>query len=629
VIIAAGSASLRFLAELNEQSLQEIPVVFCAILGEAPDRSKQTVHVTGVLGRLRPEETLEVALHLLPDTKHVVVVGGTGEFDRNFEAVAKQGFQKYESKLEFTYLVDLTMPALLDQLMHLPSNTIVYHTALTQDAAGSRFIDSTQSLPLVASASNAPVFVVDDVDLRSGSVGGDLVNWADDGRLAAEMAVRILRGEKPEDIPIVTSKDRYMFDWRVLRRWGLKESDLPPGSILLNRQPTLWEAYRRYILAGLFLLLTQTAIIAALLLQRSRRKRAEIRLRESEKRFRLVANSAPVMIWMSGTDKLSTFFNEGWLNFSGRALEDELGNGWTSGVHPQDLGRCLETYSAAFNARVNFQMEYRLRRHDGQYRWISDIGAPRFGADGIFQGYIGSAIDVTEQKESEIALLNMSRRLLTAHEEERARIARELHDDLSQRMALLQIALDDFGQKRSSLSPIEKQNLNNIANVVKEVSTDIRNLSHELHPSMLELLGLVAAMEGLCREITRQHGLKVQFTYSNVNGQMQKDVTLCLFRVVQEALRNAVKHSGAAEAHVALSGHGDRIELSVSDDGSGFDSDNVHEAAGIGLISMRERVKSVGGDISIESKVSHGTRIQVRVPLTMTSDGLAAKAAGI
>src|SRR4029077_8947058 len=117
----------------------------------------------GVLGQLRPAETLNAALRLLPGTKHVVVVGGVGAFDEQFEAATKRAFQGYESKLEVTYLTDLTMPALLDRLRHLPSNTIVFHISLTQDAAGARFIDSTQALPLVVGAANAPVFVMDDV----------------------------------------------------------------------------------------------------------------------------------------------------------------------------------------------------------------------------------------------------------------------------------------------------------------------------------------------------------------------------------------------------------------------------------------------------------------------------------
>ena len=243
VIIAAGPASLKFIANLYDK-FKGTPIIFCAIWEGIPDQLRQGMPFTGVLAQLHAGGTLNAALHLLPSTKHVVVVGGVGTFDEGFEAIAKEGLHNYESKLEFTYLFDLTMPALLARLKHLPGDTIVYHTSITQDAAGDRFIDSAQSIPMVASAANAPVFVMDDVDLRAGTVGGDLVNWADDGRIAAEMAVRVLNGEKPQDIPVVTSNHVYMFDWRALKRWGMNERDLPPGSIVLNHEPTVWESYK-------------------------------------------------------------------------------------------------------------------------------------------------------------------------------------------------------------------------------------------------------------------------------------------------------------------------------------------------------------------------------------------------
>jgi PAS domain S-box-containing protein len=171
------------------------------------------------------------------------------------------------------------------------------------------------------------------------------------------------------------------------------------------------------------------------------RQEAVRAVRESEERFRLVANTAPVMIWMSGLDKRCNYFNRTWLEFTGRSLEDELGNGWAEGVHPEDFEQCLDTYTKAFDRRESFRMEYRLRRHDGDYRWILDSGVPRFNSEGSFAGYIGSAIDVTERKLAEEALSTVSQKLIEAHEEERTRIARELHDDLCQRLALLSFSL--------------------------------------------------------------------------------------------------------------------------------------------------------------------------------------------
>ena len=176
-------------------------------------------------------------------------------------------------------------------------------------------------------------------------------------------------------------------------------------------------------------------------------RRAQEAVRESEERFRLVANTAPVLIWMSGPDKLCNYFNQPWLEFTGRSIEAELGNGWTEGVHPEDLKICLDTYTSAFDRRESFEMQYRLRRNDGEYRWISDIGVPRFNPDGSFAGYIGSCLDVTERKMVEEAWASLSGRLIDAQEEERKRIAREIHDDYTQQLAVVAIDLEGLAEE--------------------------------------------------------------------------------------------------------------------------------------------------------------------------------------
>jgi PAS domain S-box-containing protein len=180
------------------------------------------------------------------------------------------------------------------------------------------------------------------------------------------------------------------------------------------------------------------------------RKRAEQALRESEQRFRVMADCAPVLMWMSGIDKRCTDFNLGWLEFTGRALEQELGDGWTEDIHPADLRPCLQTYVAAFDRQRPFNMEYRLRRHDGEYCWIRDTGVPRFLPDGSFAGYIGCCIDIEEQRVAEMARLEVAGRLMTAQDAERARIARELHDDIGQSLALLGIQLQRSSQPASA-----------------------------------------------------------------------------------------------------------------------------------------------------------------------------------
>jgi len=617
VIIAVGAASLKFMLESHEKSFPNTPVIFCGSVEEMLHQQSLDSHFTGVWAVPEPKKTLEVALRLRPGTKHVVVVGGTGTFDRDLEAVTKENLRDYESKLNFTYLTDLDMPTLLERLRHLPKNTIVYYTSIMQDASGGRFIDATQSVPLVASAANAPVFVMDDVDLGQGTVGGDLVSWTAQGQLAAAMAVRVLSGQKPQDIPITKISDIYMFDWRALQRWGLRESDLPPGSVVLNRQPTLWQAYKRYVIAAVFLLAGETLLIFALLWQRQERRKAEAVLRESEVRFELVANNAPVLIWMSGPDKLCTYFNQGWLDFTGRSLAAEAGNGWAEGVHPEDLENCLAAYSQAFDRHQPFTMEYRLRRHDGEYRWVLDTGVPRFRTDGSFAGYIGSAIDITDRKLAEEALAGVGGRLIEAQEQERTRIARELHDDINQQLALVAIAIDELkGNLPRSLAQL-RGHMGELKNRTIEVANSIQALSHQLHSSKLEYLGLVAAMQGFCREFSDQHQVEVRFSHEQVPDSLPRETSLCIFRILQAALTNAVKHSGVKRFEARLYGTTGGIHLTVRDQGIGFDLEKVLSGRGIGLISIRERVRLVNGKISIASKANGGTTIDVDVPLSI------------
>jgi PAS domain S-box-containing protein len=349
------------------------------------------------------------------------------------------------------------------------------------------------------------------------------------------------------------------------------------------------------------------------------RKRAEQVLRESEERFRRVADTAPVLIWMSGTDKLCTFFNQGWLDFTGRSLEEEAGEGWVSGVHPEDIERCLEIYSASFDARIDFEMEYRLRRFDGEYRWIVDYGVPRFETDGAFCGYIGSCVDITERKSSTESLKALTGRMIHAQEEERARIARDLHDDFSQRLALQCIELE---QLRKSLPESETEGrarLQKLLTGAKSMSADIRSLSHELHSSRLEFIGLLPAVSGLCNEIAEKHKIEVQFTGDAVPFNIPKDIALCLFRVTQEALGNVVKHGHTNRANVELYLKASGLVLRITDNGAGFDPTSRNSSAGIGLIGMTERLRLVGGKLSIRSEPMHGTEILATVPATAVS----------
>jgi PAS domain S-box-containing protein len=597
--------------EVHQRAFPGVPIVFCLPTFNVPGAPALDSDFTGVENDMEPAETLGIALRLLPATRNVVVLGGVGRFDRAQLETVKEDLKTYEGLVKISYLTGLTTPELLERLRHLPGNTLVLLTSVGQDAAGTSY-KSNEIAPLVAGAANAPVFSLFDIYLNHGEVGGYLSSLSEQGKVAGGMALRMLRGEKAREIPRVKGVNTYMFDWRALKRWGLKDSALPPGSIVVNRQPTFWESYKWYIVGGVVLILGETLLIFALVWQRARAKRAETQLRESEERFRLLANTAPVMIWAAGTDGQCSYFNKTWLDFTGRPLEAELGDGWAEGVHPDDVNSCLKTYTEAFKRRESFEMEYRLRRKDGEYRWILDNGVPRFDPDGTFVGYIGSCIDITERKLAEESLATIGRRLIEAHEEERAWIGRELHDDINQRLALLAIELDGWSENASTHEVTELVRLTQAH--ITEITHDVQGLSHRLHSSKLDTLGLVTAAKSFCRELSEKNRVEIMFEHAGIPRNLSKEVSLCLFRVLQEGLQNAVKHSGVRSFAVNLQGTGESIELTVTDSGKGFEEQEAFTRHGIGLISMRERLQLVHGELSVKSQPGAGTTIRARVP---------------
>jgi PAS domain S-box-containing protein len=356
--------------------------------------------------------------------------------------------------------------------------------------------------------------------------------------------------------------------------------------------------------------------LTGLMIDVTERKETLSRLHESEERFRRMADTAPVLIWMSGVDKGCTYCNQPFLDFTGVALEQQLGNGWAKAVHPDDAPECWSTYSSAFDARRGFRMEYRMRRADGQYRWVLDTGVPRFGADGSFLGYIGSCIDISDRKQAEEDLLGLSGRLITVQEEERRYIARELHDDVSQRLALLSIELEQLSANPPASPAALQETVSRSLRQLSDISTDIHQLSYRLHPSKLDSLGLVAAVAAFCRELGKQKKIRIEFVDRNVPGVIPENLALCFYRVVQEALQNVVRHSGATEARVELAEVPGGLYLRVSDSGKGFDAHSPEVFVGLGMVSMKERVRLVGGHLEVDSRRGRGTSVEAWVPLT-------------
>jgi signal transduction histidine kinase/ABC-type uncharacterized transport system substrate-binding protein len=614
LIVTIGRSPLRFLVNSHDKSFTDVPVVFGGLSGAEPEDLKLDSHFVGVWDYIEPAKTLEAALRLRPTTKHVVVVGGKDDFDLALEESFRQDLRSYESRLDITYLTDLTMPQLLDRLGHLPENTIVLLTHIGLDAAGTSFVGASQADPLVVQAANAPVFGPSDVDLGHGEVGGYLDSFAMQGKMLGEMAKKILEGQKPHDIPVVRGTNAYIFDARALKHWGMSESALPPDSIVLNREPSVWDLYKSYIIGGATLLILQMALIFGLLWQRRRRRSAEAEVAIAYDRLRMAVEAGKSVGWdwdmTTGHNRwfgdLQSVFGIPMSKFSTSVAD------FSRRVCPEDREFVMHAVAKARQTRTPYSAEFRVVREDQNVRWISAKGQFYYAANGDAVRMLGMAVDITERRMAEEALTRLSGRLIEAQDDERKRIAREIHDDYQQRLAMMAIELEEAAEICNGETGAR---LRELWSGISELGADLHSLSHSLHSSTLERLGLVAGIRAFCEEFSDLHEIAVEFVHDDVPRGVSASSALCLFRIVQEGLRNVKRHSGADRAEVRLELIDDDLRLEISDRGKGFDPNSAPPDGGIGIRSMEERLRLLGGKIEICSRPMQGTTVRAFLPL--------------
>jgi PAS domain S-box-containing protein len=286
-----------------------------------------------------------------------------------------------------------------------------------------------------------------------------------------------------------------------------------------------------------------------------------------------------------------------------------------SHIHPEDRQRVVGAYLEHTRLAEHFDLTFRMIGKDERVCWVQNLVSVT-PEDGACRRMLGFMIDISERKRAEEALKYLGSRLIAAQEDERKRVARELHDDLNQRMAVLSIELEQLSQKIQNRVSL-RSHVYNLQLQAQEISSDIHRLSYQLHPFKLDHLGLAAAVKSLCDEFSlAQNGKPViHFHQSGLPVNLPKDTTLCLFRIAQEVLRNCVRHSGAESAQVVLTTTRHAIRLSISDNGCGFDTGSDLMQKGLGFISMQERLRLVSGEVKVCSQPRRGTRIDVSVPL--------------
>jgi PAS domain S-box-containing protein len=341
-------------------------------------------------------------------------------------------------------------------------------------------------------------------------------------------------------------------------------------------------------------------------------------LRESEFRFRTLAECAPVVVWITDENNSCTYISRYWRELTGRDPQQDLEYGWLEAVHPEDRDRVIREFVLAGKLGQPYRSEYRIQRADGRYGWTVDHAVPFFHADGTYAGYIGTCSDITDHKNRETTGYRVQDNLMLGQEAERKRVARELHDGIGQRIALLTMSLKEIEGLVPEASPALHEKLRAVEDEVGRIATDLHRLSHNLHPSTVAHLGLVPALRRLCKEFSEQMNVAVEFVVAADCTDMSEETALALFRVGQECLANVARHSRSQEAKVFLIEQPSELRLTIIDNGVGFDVSQVHSSPGLGLVSIHERARMLGADVEIRSS-SRGTQVELRLPLSSMS----------
>ena len=611
-VVAAGPSALEFAVKYRAVIFPGAPIAFTG-LATRQFAGHTWPGVTGLTSPVGLGETIDLALRLQPDTTTVAVIAPRE--DPYWLAATHTELLRYRDRVTEVYLYGPANRELFEKVAALPAHSIVlFH--LAPPASGQPPLAGLDLIDAVAK--KVPTYSAwRSLCLGHGCIGGAYGSNAKEIVQFADVTARLLAGAPPESIPVVNAASlTVQADWRALQRWHIPESSLPPGSEVLYRDPSLWARGRRYFIAGAVVIALQTMLISALFWQRAQKRKTEGALRQSEQKFSKSFRRSPLAVTLTRlSDDRYVEVNDAFEQQTGWTRQDVLGR------TPFDLHLwedADERVSMVARLRTTGHvrdLEFRARRKDGTI--ITVLGSAELIDVNGEPCALCVAADITERKLAEEALAGVGSKLIEAQEAERTHIARELHDDINQRVAVLAMNLHML---RQGLSPSEIDTgvrLDDACEQVRNLAADIQALSHRLHTSRLEYVGLQGAVTGFCRELSERRKLKIALRVENLPETLPPEISLCLFRVLQEAVHNVLKYSGTGECDVSLTGIATEIQLMVRDCGAGFDPDSL-KGQGLGLISMRERLRLVKGQLSIESRPGHGTTIRATVPVTMT-----------
>lgn len=642
LIIPILNAAVDLVFEYGDIFNPDIPIVFGGVEKQFMDQKTIPPNTTGYFTDISYKETLDLALSLHPETENVFIVGGAGLIIEKWLNSLREEYKEYEDRYTLSYLTGLPMSSLLHELRNLPKKSIIISLPILLDGAGKEFVGN-ESLKIITQAATAPVYTFWDITLGTGVTGGYMSSFEREGRKVASLGVQVLNGQQPIDIPITqVAKSEYMFDWRQLKRWSIREAQLPAGSIVLFEEFTLWDTYRSQIIGAFVLLALLLMIISRLISQKRTLYLAKDELLLAKQKYRTVADHTYDWEYWQTPDDMMQYVSPSCKRICDYTAEELIKNPALLRIIilPEDQWIWDKHTCGDHDTEKNKIIVFRILRPDGEVRWIEHVCQPVFDHQGIYQGKRASNRDITErefykaqthQLQSDLAHMD---RLVSLNTLTSA-VAHEINQPLAAMRSYAQAAIRFLNTDTPDYENISKA-LNGIVEDNKRAAAVVNRLRGLVKKGKVqkEFVEVNSAINGVVSLLASEFILKDIFIKKNLQPQplvvffdliQLQQVIINLFTNAFDAIESLPADERTITISTTLENENSAI-VTISDSGNGIRPELMEtifdpfettkpKGIGIGLSICKSILEEHGGKILVDNTKNGGAVFSLILPI--------------
>ncbi|MGC8795625.1 ABC transporter substrate binding protein [Thermodesulfovibrio sp.] len=620
LIIVSDNDALLFTMKHYNELFYGVPVVFCGINNFKDSLiEKYRKWFTGVAEETDVEGTIDIALKLHPDTKRVYIINDITTTGLAMKRTLFEIFPKFADKVKFIILENPDMKELQKKVETIPPKSIILLLLVNRDRTGN-FFAYEESLDLLYPHTNSPIYSVWDFYLGRGIVGGKLTSAFLQGKKAGELAMQILQGKSPSEIPVIKeSPNEFMFDYNELKRFHVSLNKLPKESRVINLPESFWVKYRKTLISITLIFIGLSLVIVVLSINISKRKKVEKELRLSEEKYRDLYDNAPDMYHSVDKNGIIIECNETEAKMLGYRKEEIIGKPITYFM-TEESRKAQEEFFPNIGKYSFIQVERDFVRKDGSvftaalnvYVEVDEKGnfvkTKTIGRDITYRKKIEE-----ELRKSKEALRKLSVYLQNVREKERKEIAREIHDEMGQSLTALKLSLS-WIRKRIEDEFLQEK-FDETLSIVNALIKQVQNISNRLRPSLIDHLTLEDAIMWQVKEFERNTSIPCSVEISEDSVKLARNISLNIFRIFQEALTNVARHANATLVNIKMFRSNGSVLLIIKDNGMGIPEEKIKSPESFGLMAMRERAYSINATFDIRRIPEGGTEVILSVPL--------------